>query len=1331
MHVAASGVEVKWCEGFMFEQSPFSIADFAKQRCRWYAGLWLCVRSPNLLLWRRCFLGAHVFSWSLCPLLNILNWVNILVAFERSLLLRVTVTSLYVAPCWGYVLGFWLTFKPAQLQHGVAEWLLLLYLQIVGIPLFAAMEAYGILLAFMPGLQKCAKLCSGPGAAGQASAYASFAIVKKEGADAKRRAAEMDGLAELPAAMGSVEDPEDATTSTGDGPAAKAPSGDDKDRYWRERLCNAPPALQLPLVEPLLPSGTEDRALQRWLPLPASLEAAVSSTASTLSDSDGAVSPLAVGTALLAWISAVHARTDDVCICVISKDDSVTLVRLFVNTEANAPEADAPASPDSPVYPSLSKQTTLASLALDVERQLVEGAANKLPPAALVMHGPSVWAADPTAAISMAVSSQLEPKLPPPFARMLLMLSLPAAGPHTSPGHARLYFDDSRLPETGAVRLAARLERGICTPSVHTPLWETPLFTDGEAHRVTVECNQTAAGPLVAATIHEAIEAVAAQHPDAVALSSHRGEPLQTYATLSASSASLARALRMLAGEDFSLQRRLVGLLFERSSAMVVAILGTLRAGGGYMPIDPSFPMQRIDAMFAEANPAAVLVGVPERALGERLQPDLTCAIASVSADGCLQPIGPVSSASAQPHDTLPMLPCSRDDLVYVMYTSGTTGRPKGVCVAHGPLLCRTAWMGRAYPIGVGDTVSFKTQFIFGISEWELFYTLSHTATLSIIPQKVVQAPTALARSLVDHRAAVVFLIPSHLDALLPHLPQPFGRLGCGRTRLTLRHIVCCGEALRPETVARMHSRLHGRVQLHNLYGPTEGSMTWEKCEDAQPREVLIGRSIDDTVVVLLDVHLRAVPIGVPGEVCFGGAIADGYLAQPELTAAKFIANPFAGAMRADPRLPAADVLYRSGDLAVRLPSGNLRFLGRIDRQVKLRGYRIELEAIEAVARSRWAHSEAAMVQLAATVVGGTELALYVTHAAMDVGTGKGAPRLLDHCAEMLPAYMRPSVVLALTEFPKLPNGKINLPALTEPATRSTAVVVEEATPTTAAAGSTLARVRDSLGMVRELNTGSGAASAAREAAIADALRAFFMYGVIMDHFAGCADGSTCRFVVEEIVWRQPLAAQGGLMWLDTTTRMIGGYKCMAGFIMISAYIDSGYVGSSYWGKGDLVTFVSYLQMIWVLDPLVYALCSATMPDRCSADSFYFAGVHRWYLLAMLIIKAMLAAMRVARLPACGQCVLVTIMAFLLPPELGCLTEARCESSSANDVDAWRGSLQCDERDPDYCVRAEDGLRTTLAPFWALLFQGPYADTWSMFSSIAMRYYFVRPGAQH
>ena len=254
----------------------------------------------------------------------------------------------------------------------------------------------------------------------------------------------------------------------------------------------------------------------------------------------------------------------------------------------------------------------------------------------------------------------------------------------------------------------------------------------------------------------------------------------------------------------------------------------------------------------------------------------------------------------------------------------------------------------------------------------------------------------------------------------------------------------------------------------------------------------------------------------------------------------------------------------------------------------------------------------------------------------------------------------------------------------------------------------------DSLGMVRALS--SGQAERARETGVADALRAVLMYGVIMDHWAGCADGSSCRLVMEGIVWRQPQESQRGLLWIDTLVRMIGNYKCMSGFLMVSAYVDAGFVDATRFGRGDAVALLTYLQMIWVLDPLAYVMCSAAVPDLCYAYPDgrlhnQYAGVHRWYLLLMMLIKATLVAFRVLHLPPLAQCVLVTAVGFAMHPEALCLTDAKCASSATDDGEVWWA------------------LQSALKPLFTVLFMGPYEDAFNMSSSVLMRYY-VLFGAQ-
>ena len=414
---------------------------------------------------------------------------------------------------------------------------------------------------------------------------------------------------------------------------------------------------------------------------------------------------------------------------------------------------------------------------------------------------------------------------------------------------------------------------------------------------------------------------------------------------------------------------------------MVVAIFGVLFAGAAYLPIEPSFLAARVVEILGESRAPlalvqtasyAALTTAPAEDDGATPPPPLVLLSDAMGAVRGLDGKFVQSMESAAP------LPCGASDLVYVMYTSGTTGKPKGVQVAPraaddadelDAVGVRGAHDGRRvlYPtlhvppfapltppvpsppqVRMMDVVPFKTSFIFGVSEWELFWTLTHSATLLVVSDAAVRSPTTFARLLVEHRVSVCFLIPSHVDAILDPLADAAAHAGtclgkvlpsaCLPSRrkgnaiavaeasdgpstpgakpdataaVALRHVVCCGEALSSATVARFYAQMAGMgnrgVEIHNLYGPTEGSMTWHRCARAAGAEVLIGSPIDNTTVLLVDERMRPVPIGVPGEICFGSCIASGYLNRPDLTDQKFVRNPYWPDMRIVPTAAAND----------------------------------------------------------------------------------------------------------------------------------------------------------------------------------------------------------------------------------------------------------------------------------------------------------------------------------------------------------------------------------------------------------------------------------------
>lgn len=420
------------------------------------------MRSPNLRLWRRVFLGIHVFSWALCPLLNLLNWSNILLNFERSLSLRATVSLLYAAPCWGYLLGFMLTFSPSSLRHGYAEWLLLLFCQIVGIPLFAAMEAYGILLAITGPCTSAYRNLTRRmrGQASQASAFNGFAIVKKEGTDAKRRAAKIaaevgdtvgagiGGAGAKGAELASLDRVVPLATDLGGAHVGGGRGGGE--RYWRSLLQDAPPALQLPPADPPPSDDIGARAADAAalgaashpaVALSAEAEASLIAAAAHFSSDQLRVSTVAVGAACLAWVAAAHARADE---AVVYAEDGDVAALLRLTFEAAAEEeaeeesgakggAKGAASGAHAASTPLGSGS-LASLARQAAVQLARAAepAHRLPLARLLRCGPPSWREGGGAPVALMVSSSAVARRacvwPPQLADgLVLALSVPAA----------------------------------------------------------------------------------------------------------------------------------------------------------------------------------------------------------------------------------------------------------------------------------------------------------------------------------------------------------------------------------------------------------------------------------------------------------------------------------------------------------------------------------------------------------------------------------------------------------------------------------------------------------------------------------------------------------------------------------------------------------------------------------------------------------------------------------------------------------------------------------------------------------------------------------------
>jgi amino acid adenylation domain-containing protein len=362
----------------------------------------------------------------------------------------------------------------------------------------------------------------------------------------------------------------------------------------------------------------------------------------------------------------------------------------------------------------------------------------------------------------------------------------------------------------------------------------------------------------------------------------------------------------------------------------------------------------------------------------------------------------------------------SPDHLAYVIYTSGSTGRPKGVMNIHGAVCNRLLWMQDVFGLTADDRVLQKTPFSFDVSVWEFFWPLLAGARLVVARPSGHRDPAYLADVIARERITTVHFVPSLLRAWLDEVGSLHRETGA------LRRVICSGEVLAPSLAQRFMAC--STAELHNLYGPTEAAIdvTWWACSRAEHpgerRTIPIGRPIANVDCFVLDPRLQPVPVGVAGELHIGGvALARGYLNQPELTAERFIADPFAD--RPGSRL------YKTGDLVRQLADGNIEFVGRLDHQVKVRGVRVELGEIETVLANHASVRECVALVHEAGDAGPQLVAYVVPH----VGQGAATSRLRSFLAQRLPAGMVPDAIVPLEALPLLPNGKLDRSALPVP----------------------------------------------------------------------------------------------------------------------------------------------------------------------------------------------------------------------------------------------------------------------------------------------------------
>ncbi|MFI0353848.1 amino acid adenylation domain-containing protein [Actinomadura sp. 9N407] len=475
--------------------------------------------------------------------------------------------------------------------------------------------------------------------------------------------------------------------------------------------------------------------------------------------------------------------------------------------------------------------------------------------------------------------------------------------------------------------------------------------------------------------------------PDAVAVE-FRDRRL-SYAALSARADGLAAELarRGVRRGD------LVGIAASPSLELPVAVLGILRAGAAWLPLDPGYPPDRLRYMIDDSGIGLVLAG-PDSPIG---------AVIGDSGTARTRRLEMLDPATVPLGGRAPEPDLVAEDLAYVIYTSGSTGRPKGVALTHGGLANMAAAQVEAFGVTPADRVLQFAPISFDASVFEMVMALYAGGTLVLAPREDIPPGPGLADFLKERRITRLTLPPSVL-ATLPYTELP-----------DLGGLVCAGEAL-PEPLAERW--LSGR-RMFNAYGPTETTV-WATVAELSPGggKPSIGTAIRGATALVLDERLRPVPDGAPGELAIGGAgVGRGYLGRPGLTAERFVPDP-------DPARPGGR-LYLTGDRVVRRPDGNLEFLGRLDHQVKIRGFRIEPD--EVARRLAEFPGVTDAVVIARDLGAGTELAGYVTGAGLDVA------RLRAHLAERLPAYMVPAALVRLETMPLTPSGKIDRAALPAP----------------------------------------------------------------------------------------------------------------------------------------------------------------------------------------------------------------------------------------------------------------------------------------------------------
>ena len=772
--------------------------------------------------------------------------------------------------------------------------------------------------------------------------------------------------------------------------------------FWVDHLRSAPECLSLPLDRPR-PAQQDYRGQQQHVQLPSSLVAQLRA----LGHAHGCTLYMVMMAAWAALMARLSGQ-DDIVIGTPTagrqRYELEPLVGMFVNTQAL--RITLPTKSDTGQLLAAVRDTVLAAQQhADIPfEQVVEAVA----PRRSLSHSPLFqvmlgWQAKGSELPPLAdIDATL---LPIDLQTAQCDLSLELSESDTSVSgvlrYATALFDEATIARWIGY-WTTLLDAMVATPEQQ--VMALPLLSSAEYKTVTATFNATQRDYPRDATLAECFEAQVNATPEAIAIV--EGEHTCTYHALNAQANALAHRLQ----QHGVVPNDRVAIALPRGEALAVAIVATLKVGGCYVPIDPSYPASRVQFILNDSAPRLLLASAEVCADVAAWLPELTV----LDLDhGVATPLPTANVAPIVPHASTPAA------LAYIMYTSGSTGRPKGVMVSQRSVL-RLIYANGYAAFNASDRVACLANPAFDASTMELWGALLCGGQLIVMDRDTVMDAHRFTEALKHHHVTVMFmtiaLFNQHADALQSYLPA-------------LRYLMVGGESLDPACVKRALREGAPQHFLH-VYGPTETTTfaTAYRMNEADPdvAQMPIGRPISNTTVYVLDAFLQPVPIGVTGELYIGGdGVAEGYLNLPEQTAERFIPDPFATSSSCSPAR-----LYRTGDLGYWQPDGTLMFQGRNDFQVKLRGFRIELGEIEAALLTCPGIQHAIVVAQGDDASDKRLIAYYTSHDAPSV-----TPEALHHhLSQQLPDYMVPSAWVPLTAIPLTANGKVDRQALPTPA---------------------------------------------------------------------------------------------------------------------------------------------------------------------------------------------------------------------------------------------------------------------------------------------------------